>query len=151
MQSDRKSRSVLGSASEWCDSEPLKPRFKDPEKLLRAALGDSFPERNIKRLLRKLVTDIASRDEEFRVELKKDLGEIAKGRSHRPKTYPDWFVMMIFFEVKSWKEAALVKTLNDAFAKSADLHRSEYPDLTEDAIRGIYQRELARLRKHKTP
>lgn len=151
MSSERTNDSVLGSASEWVETGPYEPWFRDPEKLIRKALGDSIHAKNIKRLVRKLVVDIACRDDEFRVELGKDLAEIAKGKFHRPNTYTKGFRMLVLANVKCWKEAGVVKTLPEAFAKIAEIHRSEYPDLTEDAVRGIYQRELAIRRKHKTP
>lgn len=151
MQSERKKVGVLGSAAEWVEPGPYVPWFKDPEKLLRRALGDSHHAREIKRLIRKLVVDIAYQDDEFRVELGKDLCEIAKGKSHRPNTYTKDFRLLVFANVKCWKESGVVKTLPEAFAKIAEIHRSEYPELTEDAIRGIYQRERDIRKKHKTP
>jgi len=143
-------KTVLGSAAKYDDGKPLALWFKNPEKLVRAALQDSDPGKEIKRLIRKLITDIASKDDEFRVELKKDLDELGKGKNHRPG-YPRWFRMMVFDEVVFWRHSGMAKNLPEAFMKSADIHRDLYPDITDDAIRGIYQRELKSASAHKTP
>lgn len=150
MASKKPIETVMGSAANRRDTELFTPWFRDKEKLIRAALRDSDLGRDLKRLLRKLVSDIAKRDDDFRIDLKKDLEELGRGKFHRPQTYPDGFRMMILAEMRVWKQAGVIKNLSEGYAKSAELHRSEFPDLTEDAVRGIYQREMAAQKKHKT-
>lgn len=151
MQSDRKNKSVLESAAEWCGQGPFPPLVKDPEKVIRDVFEDAGASQKLKRLIRKQVTDLAARDDAFRVELAKDLTEVGKIKRHRPSSYPNFFPKLIYIEVCMWREHGKAKNLTDAFAISLEIHRAEYPDLTDDAIRGIYQRELAIRRKHKTP
>ena len=151
MAAERKKVSVLESAAEWRGKGPFPPLVKDPEKLIRDVFEDAGVSQKLKRLIRKQVTDLAARDAAFRVELAKDLTEVGKRKSHRPSSYPDFFPKLIYAEICMWREHGKAKNLTDAFAISLDIHRAEYPDLTEDAIRGIYQRELAIRRKHKTP
>lgn len=150
MSTIKPGKAVLQMAAGDNDGKPFEPWFRNREKLIRSALRDDYIGRSLKRLIRKLIVDIASKDEEFRTELAKDLVEIAKGKSRRPKIYPDWFANLIFDEVKAWKEAGSVKTLPEAFERSAEIHKNDFPEITENAVRGIYQRKLSVSKKHKT-
>lgn len=151
MASNETKKTVMASAATNAQLEPSIPWFKDDEKLIRAALQGKYPNRDLKRLIRKLVSDIAVKDDDFRVELSKDLAELGKGKFHRPNTYPRWFRMMLMDELRVWRSAGIIKNLPEGYAKAAELHRSEFPELTEDAVRGVYQRERAAMQIHKTP
>src|SRR6185369_4888948 len=104
MQSKAKKKTVLGAAAELGNHEPLEPWFKNREKLIRAALKSDSLGYELKRLIRKLVGDLAAREETFRADLANDLAEISKGKSHRPRTYTDGFRIQVFTEVKAWKD-----------------------------------------------
>lgn len=94
---DSKPKSVLGKAAEALD-EPINPWWKDPGKLVAAALQTS----RRKELIAGLV-DLASNDEAFRRQMLTKFDALGAGKK-APPGRPYWQKVMIVDHVESFRE-----------------------------------------------
>jgi len=151
--SSKRKKSVLAQASEIPNREGAESSFwwRDPDRLLARVMSLAKSDPKVRRLLRAKVGKLARHDEEFRLELRKDLDAIGEGKKGRPSSYGPLYGEYVLGFVEWLKANGHAKTNPDAFDEMAAIERQRFPDITDDAVRGIYQRARYARKKHETP
>lgn len=150
-----KGKSILAQAAEF-DSGDVKLEFwwRDPDRLLARVMALAEADPKFRRLMRAKVGKLASSDEDFRLELRKDLDAIGQKKPGRRSPYGPFFREYVAGFVEWIVSNGHAANLPDAFVKVAEIERQRFPDLTDEAVRGLYQRaRVARKgrKKHENP
>lgn len=144
-----KGKSVLAQGAEFAAGDvKLEFWWRDPDRLLTRVMSLAETDPKVLRLLRAKVGKLAGGDEEFRIELRKDLDAISGKTKHRLSPYGKFFREYVFEFVKWMVNSGHAANLPDAFAQVVVIERQRFPDLTDDAVRGLYQRERDARKKH---
>lgn len=135
--SSEKFKSALSYGASLSDSqEKLSPWWKDPVKLVAAALNDDVERR---RVLFQSLKELAICDKKFRLNLLHELKEIGKGQQGKRLKRPLWIDMMIFDHVNVIIQQKIARSNDDAFEKTSDffLDNAIYP-ISPSSVRSIY-------------
>lgn len=144
-------KTVLAQGAEFVYAgDALSPWWRDPDRLLARVMALAESDPKTLRLLRAKVGKLARHDEEFRLELRKDLDAIGEKKPGRRSPYGPFFREYVFGFVEWMLSSGHAANLADAFAEVAAIERQRFPDLTDDAVRGIYQRARDARKKHET-
>ena len=144
-----KGKSVLAQGAEFAgDGVTLDFWWRDPDRLLKRVMALAETDPKVRRLLRAKVGKLAGSDEEFRIELRKDLDAIGEKKPGRRSPYGPLFREYVVGFVEWMVSSGNAANLADAFAQVAAIESQKFPDLTDDAVRGIYQRARVARKKH---
>ena len=145
------SKTVIALGAEFVDAgDAFSPWWRDPDRLLARVMALAKSDPKTRRLLRAKVGKLARHDEEFRLELRKDLDAVGEGKTGRRHNYGPLYGEFVLGFVEWLKANGHARTNPDAFAEIAAIERQRFPDLTDEAVRGIYQRARDARKKHGT-
>jgi hypothetical protein len=144
-----KGKGVLAKGAESPgDDVTLEFWWRNPERLMTRVMALAESDPRLLRLLRAKVGKLAAADDEFRIELKKDI-EAIPGKREGRRGHPEFFKEMVVDHVDWLRSGAHVRNLDQAYEATATHFECLFPGLTDGVVRGIYQRARAVREKHK--
>lgn len=130
MSDDKPKKSKSFLAKYDVESVPLAPWFKEPEKIVAAALKD---DPNRRKALLDGLKELAEKDKEFRIHVSEILRELAKGKKGQRLSRPRYIDEWIFDHVNWILKLEKAKSQNKAFEQTAIFFNR-----SESSIRSIY-------------